>query len=167
MKSLVTMYLFGMCGLLLAQKPDGPPTAHSVRNRFIGVWKLVSCERKSSSGELSYPYGEKPVGRITYDKAGRMSAQLMRPERRSPAGAILHTDSPTELRDVLGFVAYFGTFDIDEGTRTVIHHVQASLVPGYVVTDLKRTYEFAENQLILTARTEGAAVRLIWECEPD
>jgi hypothetical protein len=33
---------------------------------------------------------------------------------------------------------YFGTFDIDEATRTVIHHVQASLVPSYVGTDLKR-----------------------------
>lgn len=167
MKSLATMYLFGMCGLLLAQKPDGPPTAPSVRNRFIGVWKLVSCERKSSSGELSYPYGEKPVGRITYDKAGRMSAQLMRPERHSPAGTTLQTGSPTELRDVLGFVAYFGTFDIDEATRTVIHHVQASLVTSYVGTDLKRTYEFAGTQLILTARTEDAAWRLIWEREPD
>ena len=96
-----------------------------------------------------------------------MSAQIMRLERRSPAGTTLHTDSPTELRDVLGFVAYFGTFDIDEATRTVIHHVQASLVPSFVGTDLKRTYEFAGNQLILTARTDDGALRLIWEREPD
>ena len=167
MKSFVTVYLFGMCGLLLAQKPDGPPTALSVRNRFIGVWKLVSCERKSSGGDLSYPYGEKPIGRITYDKAGRMSAQLMRSERRSLSGATLRTASPRELGEVLGFVAYFGTFDIDEATRTVIHHVQASLVPSFVGTDLKRTYEFAGNQLILTARTDDGALRLIWEREPD
>ena len=63
--------------------------APGVRDRFIGVWKLISCERKSNDGKLSYPYGEKPIGRITYDKAGRMSAILMRPGRRitMPAGA--------------------------------------------------------------------------------
>ena len=37
----------------------------SVRDRFIGVWKLVSCERKFKDGKVEYPYGEKPVGRIT------------------------------------------------------------------------------------------------------
>src|SRR5262245_6529203 len=56
-----------------------------VRDRFIGVWKLVSCERKLTDGKVGYPYGEKPVGRLTYDRAGRMSAQLMRPGRRSTA----------------------------------------------------------------------------------
>ena len=55
--------------------------APAVRNHFLGVWRLISCERKSADGRLDYPYGEKPVGRLTYDKVGRMSAQLMRPDR--------------------------------------------------------------------------------------
>ncbi|MEP6537464.1 MAG: lipocalin-like domain-containing protein [Bryobacteraceae bacterium] len=48
-------------------------------------------------------------------------------------------------------MAYFGTFDVDEFAKTVIHHVQACLVPSSVGTDLKRTYRFDANRLVLTA----------------
>jgi hypothetical protein len=146
--------------------------APAVRNRFLGVWRLISCERKSADGRLDYPYGEKPVGRITYDKAGRMSAQLMRPGRRStmPPGVslIAGAASSEELREaVSGFMAYFGTFDVDESTQTVIHHVQACLVPSWVATDLKRTYRFNANRLVLTAATTTGVLELIWERERD
>jgi hypothetical protein len=124
-----------------------------VRDRFIGVWKLICCQRRSKDGSIEFPYGEKPVGRIAYDNAGRMSAILMRQGRISTL--------------VPGFTAYFGTFDVDEATTTVIHHVQASLVPDWVGRDLRRTYRFHENRLTLTALTENAAAELLWEREPD
>jgi hypothetical protein len=143
--------------------------APAARDRFLGVWKLMSCERKAADGHMVYPYGEKPVGRIGYDKAGRMSAQLMRPGRRSTVtpGASFAAASVEEIREaVTGFIAYFGTFDVDESAQTVIHHVQACLVPSWVGTDLKRTYRFDANRMVLTA---GAAnpLELVWEREVD
>jgi hypothetical protein len=152
-----------------------PPTAKLVgmtRDRFAGVWKLIQYARRSSDGQISFPYGEEPVGRITYDLAGRMSALLMRPGRRStvapgiglPAGKA----SCEEMREALnGFTAYFGTFDVDESAATVIHHVQASLVPSWVVTDLRRTYRFHGDRLTLTATTGGDSVELVWEREEN
>lgn len=145
--------------------------APAARNRFIGVWRLISCERKSKDGSIDYPYGEKPVGRITYDKTGRMSAQLMRPGRRSTVAPgtslIAGNASGEEIREaVSGFIAYFGTFDVDESATTVIHHVQACLVPSWVGTDLKRTYRFNASRLALTAVTTSV-LELIWERELD
>jgi hypothetical protein len=152
----------------LATTIQGAPL---MRERFIGVWKLISCERKAKDGSIDYPYGEKPVGRITYDKAGRMSAQLMRPGRRSsvrPGISLIAGNASTEeLREALnGFIAYFGTFDVDESTHTVIHHVQACLVPSWVGADLKRAYRFDGNRLVLTAVTTSV-VELVWERESD
>ena len=143
--------------------------APAARDRFIGVWRLISCERKSKDGGIDYPYGEKPVGRITYDKAGRMSAQLMRPGRRSTVAPgvslIAGNASGEEIRAAVdGYIAYFGTFDVDESAHTVIHHVQACLVPSWVGTDLKRTYRFNANRLALTAVTTSV-LELIWERE--
>ena len=108
--------------------------APAARDRFIGVWRLIRCERKSADGRIDYPYSEKPVGRITYDRAGRMSVQLMRPGRRSTVAPgvnlIAGNANGEEIREAVGgFIAYFGTFDVDESTQTVIHHVQACLVP--------------------------------------
>ncbi|MCX6603233.1 MAG: lipocalin-like domain-containing protein [Acidobacteria bacterium] len=145
--------------------------APSARQRFIGVWRLIRCESRYKDGRIEYPYGEKPVGRITYDKAGRMSAQLMRPGRRAtvPSGVGLVAGNATndEIREAVdGFASYFGTFDVDESTKTVTHHVQGCLVPTWVGTDLKRTYQFTANRLTLTATTTSVR-ELVWERERD
>jgi hypothetical protein len=149
----------------------GMQAAPAARDPFIGVWKLVRYERKSEDGVIDYPYGEKPVGRITYDKGGRMSAQLMRPGRRSTmapgVNLIAGNASAEEIREaVTGFIAYYGTFDVDEPAHTVIHHVQACLVPSWVGADLKRSYRFDGNRLALTAVTTSV-VELIWERERE
>jgi len=159
--------LIGTIGFAAAMRAASP-----ARDRFIGVWRLISYERKSQDGSIGYPYGEKPVGRITYDKAGRMSAQLMRPGRRSTVAPgvslIAGNASGEEIREAVGgFLGYFGTFEVDESAQTVIHHVQACLVPSWVGTDLKRTYRFNANRLVLTAITTTSALELIWEREPD
>ena len=142
----------------------------STRNRLIGVWKLRSCVSTFKDGRTEHPFGEKPVGRIEYDKAGRMSALLMRPDRRStlPPGTPLNKATSEELRDaVTGFVAYFGTFDIDEATQTVIHHVEASLSPSWVGTDLKRRFRFDADRLILIRPAQDSSDELIWQRESD
>ena len=145
------------------------------RDRFPGVYKLLSCERKAKDGSVSYPYGEHPVGRITYDKAGRMSAQLMRPGRKQTtattpgSSTTFRSASVEDLREAIsGFIAYFGTFDVDPSARVVTHHVQGCLVPSWVGVDLKRSYEFSgEKRLVLSAGSADASTRLVWEREPD
>src|SRR2546423_1489889 len=110
-------------------------TAHgntNARKKFIGVWKLISGEsRDELTHELSHPWGKNPVGRLVYDDAGRVFAQLMNPGRRSVGGmanrgaaAAIATASADDMREMLtGFNSYFGTFDVDEPARTVIHHL--------------------------------------------
>jgi hypothetical protein len=142
----------------------------SASSRLIGVWKFRSCVRSFKDGRSDYPFGEKPVGRIEYDKAGRMYALLMRPGRRSTLlpGKPFPEANNEELRDaVTGFVAYFGTFDIEETTHTVIHHVEASLVPNWVGTDLKRRFRFDGGHLILTLSNPDSSLNHVFERESD
>src|SRR6185295_10883621 len=56
--------------------------AAAVREKFLGVWKLVSYDSHPQDGPVRQVYGPNPIGRITYDKAGHMSAFLMRPGRK-------------------------------------------------------------------------------------
>ena len=140
------------------------------RSRLIGVWKLRSCLRTFKDGRTEHPFGEQPVGRIEYDKAGRMSALLMRPGRHStlPPGMELDKAPNEELRDaVTGFVAYFGTYEIEEATQKVVHHVEASLSPSWVGTDLKRSFRFDAGRLILTRPAPDSSDELTWERESD
>ena len=156
--------------ILLAGVSTAAASAGKARDQLIGVWKLISYQRKSSEGRVEYPFGEKPVGRLTYDSAGRMSAQLMRPGRKSamPVGVSFAngTASDAELREAAGgFIAYFGTFNVDETSTTVIHHVEACLVPSWVGHDLRRKYRLQGKRLLLSAATSSFAVDLVWERE--
>jgi hypothetical protein len=124
--------------------------------------------RTFKDGRKEHPFGKKPVGQIQYDKAGRMSALAMRPGRRTtlPPGADLVKASEGELREaVTGFVGYFGTFDVEEATQTVIHHVEASLAPNAVGTDLRRRFRFEGNRLTLTRSSPDSSDELVWERE--
>lgn len=153
------------------------PAAAATKDKLIGVWRLVSYEMKDrATGKVTLPYGPKPEGRITYDRSGRMSAQLMRPGRNplkgkvpgAGAALILAGASEAELREMAGgFIAYYGTYDIAEAERTIIHHVKGCLIPNWVGTDLRRLYEFSGNRLTLTADAVKAIGTLVWEREAD
>ena len=152
----------GIMGIAAAAGMEAAP---SVRDRFVGVYKLIKYTRKSQSGEVVDVYGPNPVGRISYDRAGRMFALLMRPDRKpakDPRAVTLE-----EYREMQsGFVAYCGNFDVDEGAKIVVHHVQAASNPAWVGTDFKRIYEFSGNRL--TLKIAGAAdATLVWEREVD
>jgi hypothetical protein len=159
--------------LSLAPLAHAKTTGVTVWKKFIG--KLISGESKDEvTGEVRYPWGTKPVGRLEYDDAGRVFAQLMNPGRRSVGGmanggaaAAIATASAEDMREMLtGFNAYFGTFDVDEVARTVIHHLQSALIPSWVGTDQRRRYEFSgSNQLIMFNTASQAAYRLVWQ--PD
>lgn len=146
--------------------------SRTARAKFLGVWKLISYTRTAQDGRVDHPYSETPVGRITYDSAGRMSAQLMHPGRKGtlPSGVSFTNAaeiSAEEVRNAVnGFISYFGTFDVDEPTSTVTHHVEACLVPSWVGNDLKRQYIFDGNRLRLTAATTAYTVDLVWEKQP-
>jgi len=145
------------------------------RRKFIGVWKLVSGVAKHEvTGAVRYPWGKNPVGRLSYDEAGRVFAQLMNPGRRSVGGAAdrgsasaIESASAEDLREMLtGFNAYFGTFHIDEPSKTVIHHVQSALIPSWVGTDQRRKYEFSsKDELIILNTANQEAYRLVWQRE--
>jgi len=155
--------LVGLMGLSAGNFALAQP---GVRGSLIGVWTLESCVRTFAEGHNEYPFGEKPVGRIEYDKEGRMFALLMRPGRRSTLAPGLELDAANveEIREaVTGFVAYFGSYEVDDASQTVTHHVKASLVPSWVGTSLKRSFRWDGARLVLTRAVPGTTDELVWE----
>jgi hypothetical protein len=166
-----------LSALSLATFAHAQKNGAAVRKKFTGVWKLISGEAKDQvTGEVGYPWGTKPVGRLVYDDAGRVFAQLMNPGRRPVGGmanrgaaAAIGASSADDMREMLtGFNAYFGTFDVDESDRTVIHHLESALIPSWVGTDQRRKYEFSGgNQLIMFNTASNIAYRLVWQRDEE
>jgi Lipocalin-like domain len=123
--------------------------------RFFGVWRYVGS---TVDGKPVPGRGANPKGIIYYDPSGHMVVQVAPDTERKRAGS---TPTPDEAQAALaGYVAYFGTYSIDERARTVTHHRQGSVQPGDVA-DLVRGYEFAGDRLIL--RPPGTTHEVVWE----
>jgi Lipocalin-like domain len=131
-------------------KPNG-----EAAKRFFGAWRYVGA---TVDGKPRPDRGLNPKGIIQYDPSGHMSVQVAPDVARGKAGV---QSTPEEAKAALdGYIAYFGTYSIDEAAQTVTHHRQASVQPGDVA-DLVRGYEFTGDRLIL--RPLGTANEVIWE----
>lgn len=140
----------------------------SVARRLVGTWKLAAYEVERPNGELIYPFGQAPAGILTYDRGGHMAVQIMRPDRPN-----VDRDKAT-AEDIQaaykGYVAYFGTFTVNDAGDTVIHHVQGSLDTWRVGGEMVRPLTLMGNRLILsTEYTSGGELRkykITWERVP-
>lgn len=121
---------------------------------LVGTWSLVSYITETADGTRGKPYGE-AVGRLSYDDAGNMSGQVMRPGRAD----VVHGESGLqEVRAAYaGYIAYFGTYEVNDAQDTVVHHVHGSLIPGWVGGHQVRRMRFDGDLLILSARVRKAA----------
>jgi hypothetical protein len=122
-----------------APDPAGDATA-----RLVGVWRYVGTK---IDGALRTDRGD-PRGVIIYDRSGYMAVQIV-PGRAEAAKA-----------PASHFLAYFGTWSIDEHARTVTHHREGDLRADGEI-DAVREYEFVGNRLIL--RPVGRSQEIMWE----
>ena len=122
--------------------------------RFVGAWRYVG----TTIDGMAKPRGKDPKGMIYYGPHGEMAVQIAPDVERKKAGAVMTADEAKIA--VTNYVAYFGTYTIDERASTITHHRQASVQPGELA-DYVRSYEFAGDRLIL--RPVGTKQEVVWE----
>jgi hypothetical protein len=123
--------------------------------RLHGAWRYLGS---NTDGKPTPGRGANPKGIIYYDPSGSMVVQVAPDTERGKAGS---APTPDEAQAaLLGYVAYFGTYTVDERARTVTHHRHASVQPGDVA-DLVRGFEFVGDRLIL--RPPGTTYEVLWE----
>jgi hypothetical protein len=116
----------------------------SDKDRLIGAWRLAA---------IAGPDGKPvttglPLGMLIYTRDGHVSVQLM---YLKSAGSL----SNEYVHN--GYEASFGSYDIDEATHTLTHHVIGSNTGDLLVgKDLPRAYQFSANGnlIIKSARPE-------------
>jgi hypothetical protein len=124
-----------------------------MKQRLVGTWKLVSYETNEEGGKRGKPYGE-AIGRLEYDDHGNMSGQVMRPDRARVGRG---EGNAQQLRGAyMGYIAYFGTYEVAPDGRSVVHHVEGALNPGWVGGQQVRGMRFDGERLILTADVHKA-----------
>lgn len=129
-------------------------TEGEMPTRFHGTWRLISYHAHHPDGSLTLPLGPDPIGMLIYTSEGKMSGQAMR-----------RTYDPSSTGPLDNYIAYFGSFTVDEAAREIVHLVEGSLYPNWIGTQQRRGFAFSARRLTLTAalKKSGATGTLIWE----
>ena len=139
------------------------------QEELVGTWTLVSCVGRWSDGRVMYRYGESPRGMLIYDAGGNFSGQIFRQDRPHFESGNLLKGAPAEIKDAFeGYIAYYGTYEVDEAAGSLTHHVKGSLFPNWIGEDQTRLYEFSDGKLTLTTlplvgKRAQLTLTLVWE----
>ena len=149
------MIRFAILALFLAvcadsQAPSAPATPDT--EKLVGAWRLASIV--GPDGKLVT--AGVPVGMLIYTRDGHMSVQLMYPKSSSSL-------SNEYVRN--GYEASFGSYDINEATHTVTHHVQGSNTGDLLIgKDLLRIFQFsADGRLVIRSARPDEHWSVTWE----
>lgn len=145
---------------------DYTPTG-SIRDYFLGAWKLVSTETKYPDGHTT-PFielGPDARGFLMYTASGHMCAQLMKHGRKRWVDDSTPTES--EAANALeGFVSYCGTFELRE--RTMVHRPETAASPNWEGTVQERPYHLvSENRFFFRGQQkekqkDGTEIPITW-----
>ena len=132
--------------------PRKGPTPSSDKERFIGAWHLASMAAADGKPVTTNP----PLGMLIYTRDGHVSVQLMYPKS---ANAL----SNEYVQN--GYEASFGSYDVNEGTHTVTHHVHGSNTRDLLVgKNLPRIYRFTvEGHLVIKSARPDEHWSVTWE----
>jgi len=121
---------------------------------IFGTWKLRSLLfEATATGHRSSPFGDHPVGYLSYSADGRMYAIGVVEDRPKPRDPLPTDQEKVKLQESM--FAYAGTYTADG--EKVVHHVDISWNESWTGTDLVRFYKLDGNTLtIRTARAENA-----------
>ena len=147
------------CGLTLVVAAGAWPQAQMRPGkgdpRFVGNWRLVSFVNIDDQG-VSTPNAF-TGGRIMYDAAGQMAAQLTHANR---AALPANPSDAQRAAASAGYVAYYGAYQTDPATTKVTHRVEGSTNPNWPKTDLVRYFEFVDGGNTLKLSIWNAAGRV-------
>ena len=141
-----------------------------VQDKFANTtWRLLDCYGKWTDGRITYPYGEHAEGQLMYNDHGSFSGQIAGSGRPVFESGNLLKGTPEEIKKAFeGYIAYYGTYEVDENNSQITHHVENGLFPNWVGNNQTRSYEFEGKNLRLnTQPIKGAkadlTVTLLWE----
>ena len=139
-------------------------------DRFAGTtWRLLECYGKWTDGRITYPYGENPEGQLMYDLQGSFSGQISGSGRPAFQTGNLLKGTEEEIKKAFeGYIAYYGTYEVDEANSQVTHRVESALFPNWIGDVQTRNYEFEGERLRLSTqpikgRRADLTNILLWE----
>jgi catechol 1,2-dioxygenase len=119
---------------------------------LVGTWQLVSRTDRDPGGRLlsATGLGEAPIGYLIYDAAGHVAAQLAARDRTGlVCDSTGQSPDPNNNANIGGYSAYFGRYEVNSKTATVIHILDGALSPADAGKRLWRRFHIVGDTLTI------------------
>ena len=137
-RSILTLSAVTALGLVWAL-PGAIAQTKSVKDQLVGAWTLVSWAQVNKDGTKQQDFGPNPKGVVSFDATGRFFVMFARPDLPKIASTDRLKVSPQEAQAInIGSIAYFGTYTLDEPSKTVLLKIESSTYPNQLGAEAKR-----------------------------
>jgi len=110
----------------------------SLKEQLVGTWTLVSWEQ-ATDGTKRQDFGPNPKGITTFDANGHVFTMYARPDLPKIASTDRIKVTPQEAQAInVGSLAYFGTYTVDEASKTITLQMESSTYPNQLSVPQKR-----------------------------
>jgi Lipocalin-like domain len=137
-RNIITLSALAASGL--AVLPDSAVSQEkSIKDQLVGTWTLVSAAQTTKEGVKSDRWGPNPRGRVIFEADGRYSFMIFRSDVPKFASNNLNQSTAEESKAaVQGMTANYGTWSVDEATKTITTNIEAASFPNLVGGTQKR-----------------------------
>jgi hypothetical protein len=116
-----------------------PAQQKALKEQLVGTWTLVSWEQATTDGTKRQDFGPNPKGITTFDASGHVVTMYARPDLPKIASTDRIKVTPQEAQAInVGSLAYFGTYTVDEASKTITLQMESSTYPNQLSVPQKR-----------------------------
>jgi len=121
----------------------------SLKDQLVGSWTFISSTTKLPDG--SPVWGSNPKGLTIFTQDGRYSSHIVRSDRPKFASNSRAKGTPEENKAaVLGSIASFGSYTVDEAKKTFTIRYDGSSYPNLEGTTQTRPVTIVGDELKVT-----------------
>jgi hypothetical protein len=121
----------------------------TLKDQLVGNWTFISSTTKLPDG--SPVWGSNPKGLVIFTENGRYSSHIVRSDRPKFASNSRAKGTPEENKAaVLGGIASFGSYTVDEAKKTFTVRFDGSSYPNLEGTTQTRPFTITGDELKVT-----------------
>ena len=120
----------------------------SLNEQIVGAWTYLSVDTVRHDGSRVAMYGPNPQGVVIFDGTGHYALVNARADLPRFASNNRLQGTPEEHKSVvLGSIAHFGTYTVNEADKTITFHIQTSTFPNWNGVEQKRPFSLVGDEL--------------------
>jgi Lipocalin-like domain len=162
----IAMFALPLVSGLVPLTGDAVAQQKRLKEQLVGTWALVSNTTTLPYGNKADTWGPNPKGQAIYESNGRMSWIITASNLPELASNNRVTGTPDENKAVVvGSIAYFGTYAVNEADKSYIVQIEGSTFPNWAGTAQKRMIEISGDEFTFSnpAGSGGGSIESKWK----